>query len=643
MTGTQTNRSIEFSFEIAWTRNYSGLFQNTFFENTPIDGILDKARKSGRIMLCGKGGSGKTTIAVRLCENARREGYSAVFVKMRNWTRTLQEMWDQFDEHPISRANFLLSNLGEPSNGLPSLDSLEPNRPKLIVFDGLNEVHLRTGGEIIVAADWLAGAFMNISVITTDRLVRRDINQDRWSLGMVLPLKDEEVRELLTKAIARNAWEKLTDRQQHMLESPFFLDKVLKTHKIPPTSAEVIGDYLREHATLSEQALDALARGAFATYGAGFSGRSFPKEALLKGSEADAVRRLEEAGFLAGADDTVYFDHHLVHDYLAARYLAVHSEKWEEKAFDAISFNASSFDAIAKVLEQLDSNRADEFIRRVYDWNPYAAAYAISDTASSERRVSEEMEVVITAMLAERRWDLILPTVTRAEDALAIISTELAIRYLGAGTMEEVLKMVGDQHSDAEWFLIWKQLFTRRPHQAAMDSDIQLLSSADSILGWTMANKLRRLDINEQQSVSVRDLAANAASGAVRWRAVHVLGAFPSRENWKSLFARFEEDQYEWVRYGALRSLMENAAKSQALRSEVLGALSEKAGLLMSSARLRNEFYRASFAEIVGEDGKRWIAELGRVVRSLADHSRDEKDLELWARLSRELDKRYAA
>ena len=60
-------------------------------------------------------------------------------------------------------------------------------------------------------------------------------------------------------------------------------------------------------------------------------------------------------------------------------------------------------------MEQIDDSAvADELLRKLYDWNIYGAGYSIAEGRSS--RVSAEMQRVILAMFAERRWDLVMAT-----------------------------------------------------------------------------------------------------------------------------------------------------------------------------------------------------------------------------------------
>jgi hypothetical protein len=632
-------RSLAFPFEIGWAKNYEDLFRAHYNTSTSSDRVLEKAVGRGRVMLHGRGGSGKTTIVLRVRSEAEKQGFATFLVNMARWSPRFYEMLERLDADPLARANFLLENLGDPPSSFYEIDKIEPSRPKLVIVDGLNEVRSDIGRQFLNSADKLASAFLNLSVITTDRLARRDIPLDRWTLGMVLPLKESLVRSVVEENLGPSAWDSTTVRDRTLLENPFFLDKVLKDKRV----TFFIGDYLLRFTGLSNEELDQAASGAMATYRAGFGARSFPRDAFIKEAGTETTMRLIEAGILEGDRESAHFQHHLFHDYLAARWLARHPNEWNEQTFDALTFKASSFDAISEVLEQLESEQADDFIRKVYDWNPYAAAYAISETGPSDARVSREMGQVITAMLADRKWDLICPTATQARDALAILGTKDATYYLEANTREEILSAVEKIESEKDWFREWQRLFTRKSRTIVRDRDLELLKSDDSILGWTAANVFRRLKLGAKELGEVRHLASSAKTGTIRWRAVHVLGASPSAENERVLLERLRSDVYEWVKYGALRSLMEMAASSAALRKEILGAVSREADLIASTERLKSEFSRAAKANVSKKDADDWTAELGRVVRALADRSRNENDLEGWARLSRELAEKYAA
>jgi hypothetical protein len=64
----------------------------------------------------------------------------------------------------------------------------------------------------------------------------------------------------------------------------------------------------------------------------------------------------------------------------------------------------------------------------------------------------------------------------------------------------------------------------------------------------------------------------------VRWRAVHALGAWPSSDNATLLFEAIDRDEYAWVQYGAMRSVVEMAALTteSGLRTEILNGLRDR-------------------------------------------------------------------
>lgn len=630
-----SNELIRFPFDIRWSESYDNLFRGKFEDTTSPEEVLRKVRKRGRGLLCGKGGSGKTTVAHRILTVASKTGVTVTFIDMRLWSAKLLEAWEGLTDDPLFRADFVLRNFGSPTLSLAAIDELPGRQEKLIVLDGLNEIRSSVGQQLLVAFDRLAAVFSNLSVLVTDRLVRRDITEERWAIGLLLSLSEETAKKLFISNVNKEAWDKATQAQRRILEIPFFLDKALQDRQI--TSATIEG-YLIRHA-LPETEVPNAARGAFITYREGFGGRSFPLRSFTEAAGSPATKLLLESGILVNIQDDAYFTHHLFHDFLAARHLAAHSEDWGAKAFDAVTFDASSFDAIAEVLGQLSVKDADRFIRKVYDWNPYAAAYAISE--ASERHVSDEMTHVITAALAERRWDLVVPTVVRTQDALAVLGTSEARKYLEAGSFDEVIMTVAAIESKEAWFRDWQQLFVRRSSEGPKDRELSLLESDDSIFGWTAANVLRRLHLTDAELQRVREIAGQSQSVAVRWRATHVLGAFPKKENQDTLLDRLLNDQDEWVRYGALRSLMEMAARSSILRSDILETLANKADTLITSKRLIDEFSRAARARVDKEGIDSWMRGLGRVFRALILRAKDPRELERWSRLSHELDEQY--
>ena len=630
---------VAFPYRIAWASDYGLLFRSQSEEVTAIDEILNRMGATGRVMLVGKGGSGKTTVANRLKEKAAQAGIAVTLVNLKHWSSKIHAAWDAAGEDTLARAELLLGELGTPSQSLSQIDSIEARKPKLIIVDGLNEVRSSVAEQIVGIADRLASSFINLSVILTDRLTRRNAVRDRWQLALVLPIESGAVELALEQTIGLEGWAHATAGQRHLLQSPFFLNKTIEDGKLTASSTEAIQSYLVRHAALDGDKLVAASCGAYAMYVQLGGSRTFPFASFETEVGQPTAVELLGAGVLLREGESAYFEHHLFHDYLAARYVASNPDVWNYDSLNAISFGASSFDAVALVLEQLETSEADRFVRKVYDWNPYAAAYAMSEASGGH--ISREMAFVISAMLAERLNDVFAPTAQRSADALSVLGTKDAKRFMGS-SVEDRLRLVAEFQSDQLWFAEWQNLFIRPLGSAAQPNDLALLGSADSIMGWTAANVLRRLEIAEAQLVEIREMARTAASHAQRWRCVHVLGAFPSEESLNRLLNRLDTDENEWVKYGSLRSVMEIAARSTALRATVFSALGERFKLLETQPKLRDEFTRAAFASRI-ERKDTWLLGIGKIIRELASSASDSRDLDKWLRLGDDLTAHLAA
>jgi cytidine deaminase len=348
-------------------------------------------------------------------------------------------------------------------------------------------------------------------------------------------------------------------------------------------------NYFVRHA-LAEDEIDRVAAAAFRLYGG--ATRTFSLATLTEMIGAETTAKLTNSHTLVVNGDLAYFDHHLKHDYLVSKFISADPQRWAADNFNVITFNASSFDTVVLAMEQMpDQGRADGFFRALYDWNIYGAGYALSE--HRYEMVSPDMTVVVHAMFAERRWEIFVHTAKTAEDILSLIGTELSARLLTAGTPTEILEIVREQPGQAGWFATWRDLFTAHPDTNATEEDLlHLRNPVDSVMGWTSSNVLRRKNVSPDQQESIRQTLLQGQAAVVRWRAAHVLGHFPSKQNADALLQSLTHDTRE-VRYGATRSLVEMAARSQlALAEEILGSLAELAPQLAEFTNVVGEFQK---------------------------------------------------
>ena len=186
----------------------------------------------------------------------------------------------------------------------------------------------------------------------------------------------------------------------------------------------------------------------------------------------------------------------------------------DARRFDLVTFKASSFDVLALTLERIaDPSSVDMFIRRIYDWNYYGAAYTLARVLElGHVRVSATMHLALLAMLAERRWDPVAATVERVEDALRLIGGPLADRLLKADSPQEVREIVAEQPAVDQDPLLerWRALFLRDDDAPVEPGLLAALDDDESLIGWTAASVLRR---SSRSEFDEREVIARLAGG----------------------------------------------------------------------------------------------------------------------------------
>jgi hypothetical protein len=94
------------------------------------------------------------------------------------------------------------------------------------------------------------------------------------------------------------------------------------------------------------------------------------------------------------------------------------------------------------------------------------------------------------------------------------------------------------------------------------------------------------------QLQAVRSALLGDERSVVRWRAAHALGSQLATESVPSLLDA-TEDADALVRYGAVRSLVDLAARHEALRGTILSALKDEAERLVADPKPALELERA--------------------------------------------------
>lgn len=616
-----------FRLDICWSDSYDDLFRAAG-TITDESAVIGKAFKAGRVLLAGRGGGGKTQLLLRIMRNAANEGHIAILIRLQDWRAADDDGWQRATKVNIADgAGFLVERFGVPTTTIAIMDWLPPSVMKLILVDGLNELPAPRGMQILRALEELTRNQIGTAAIVTDRLARRDLPKPvRWDLGLVLPLSNEQINSFRPDGSSPDA--------SQLLNSPFFLNEALRGASVSGSNVQAHNLYFRSHVGLDDNQLSQAGRAAFRAYESTRT-RNFSYSQFIELAGSVVAQKLADAGALLASEDTAHFSHHLLHDFLAARFVAaMDGQQWTPDVFDTITMQGSSFDGVALIFEQLTGGRADQLLRSLYDWNLYATGYVLAEAINGQLAPSAEMQVMIYAMLAEKRFDPIVSTRQRATDALLLISSSVASALVAAPTFKEVCRIVSDVRSDSNWFIQWRDLFVVREERELRSADVDMLCSADSVIGWTMANVARRLTLPATVRRRLIHALANA-DRAIRWRIVHVLGAFPSQPNFRILTNRFDRDEYNLVHYGALRSLVEMAARTgdESLRRGIERALIKRIRRINETPRLKLELSRALIvdAAIAPLDWRQFILRIAREFYLLSDDPADKDQWRIYA------------
>jgi hypothetical protein len=501
------------------------------------------------------------------------------------------------------------------------------------LIDGLNETPSSVPDELLAVCDAAAALIPESSFVVADRLVRRRLGDEtRWAFAMPLPIDEAAKKDALGE-------KKLPEKAMELAGNPFFLNRAVEG-KLSDSPVSTLKSFIEEHGRLDPAALDAVSKAAFEVYVEDRS-RSFPIEHFERQAGAQAAEALRDGGLLEEAGEGKFsFNHHWTHDFLASRYVAAHQELWSfdkrHSTFNALTFDQNSFDPIAFALELLEGeNKIEKFLAAVYDWNPYAVGYALAE-ADNIGWVPKTIRRAIYGNLAEKRFDRQERSAERANDALLLSADADAISMRQAKSLIDLIKYVRSFPSvSEETDLAWQKLFTLPPATPCADENIQSLSTEDAVLGWTLANVVKRLTISNKQAKEIARLSREGPR-VVRWRAAHVMGGFPKKDFVNSLLDRIDKDDDIYVKYGSIRSLIEIASRSEILAKNIVSKLMKRVPKIAEKPKLLGEIASSVFIS-KNAIRKGWTMTLLPLLYKIMDQYGSIEDTESWSNISSEL------
>ncbi|MCK1562805.1 hypothetical protein IVB08_02120 [Bradyrhizobium sp. 173] len=620
--------------KLALCKSYSHLLRGEYADEGTLDNLLDWAVGRGRVIVSGRGASGKTAVLHRAALRAGENGFAPYLIALSRWDQAATEAWKEVRGTSRDALDFLLRRFSSSGQDASDVEFLPPVIQKIFFIDGLNETPGSVADEILDACDEVAAIMVGASFVISDRLVRRNVrDESKWRFVMPMPVQKSEVEKLLSGTNFN-----VPQGTESLLDSPFFLDRAIKG-ELRASPLGTIKEMVEARGKLTAEGVAQAACAAYLAYKIDRS-RTFSVARFEEAGNPEIANTLAAGGILmpAGAG-TVAFSHHWYHDYLASKFVAEHPDLWDfqnrHEVLDILTFKANSFDAIAFVLEMLTARSTGEFIQAVYDWNPYAAGYALAEARIRIDDIPRDVRLVILAMLAERRFDRHHYSAVRASDALDLLTDEDASGMRSAKTLAQLQVLISKIEARSETFTGWRDLFTLETGEPAPPELLGRISDENSILGWTAANVLKRLTLSDEQVKELLDLGQNSRP-VVRWRAVHVMGGFVKDQFIIALLKCFDADGDENVRYGALRSVIEIASRDERKVSIIVDELRNRIAVLRSKPRFLNELKRAVFLARDASPGN-WSDEVSRLFYDLLDTSASAEETLEWSRIASRL------
>jgi nucleoside phosphorylase len=558
-----------------------------------VEELSDFLTSSRKVVLTASAGAGKSVVLKRLANRLLLEGeFFPVLVDLKKW----KPEWDEvFLTSLVGAAVYdaidtvLRAALGGMAANL--LRQVAEERPVVLLVDGLNEVRGDGMADSITTSidEWLRQT-PTARAVVTDRTIHERYTPDTWAHARVQRLAETEVRSQIDRRFGAGAYDGLTKQDRERLSLPFFLCLSIGPNSSGPelgTREHAMSSFFRNQLQLGEEALGALAEAAFGQYQN--RSRTFEFDEFQRAVGTTTSDLLRDAGVIVEREGAFLFDHQLYHDYLAARHFAANPYLWVPDRLDDVTFKAASFDPLPLTSAMVEETAAkDLFLRAVYDWN-WNAAISVMAAIDEDGLTpcSRPLELALLSLAAQKRFDPVTGTAERASATLERFSAAGVKNFREAPTLDALIDLVLElEPGDSEWFTRWRSIFTRRPPASLAEDEIALAWSDDSVLGWTLANTLRRFQEHAEWSTALRS-GYSAASGstpresASRWRVVHAIGRWRTEENVTLLLKAVDEDPYMWVKYGAMRSLVEIAAlANDDLRERVLREIGSRIALM---------------------------------------------------------------
>jgi HEAT repeats len=596
-----------------------------------------------RIILRGPAGAGKSVLLRRAALQSLESGIAIpVILDLSHWKPAHSQAISEISESAEARRQqfaVMARTSVVPINPSTFEEFLELGEVVLVV-DGLNEVASQgTSITILNAIDaYLQQHPLRLSALVADR-AHHDTATDLspWAELELHPLTQDAVEAVLAAHFSPELRAAISDSDRALLERPFFLEQAISTGRPTLGSAESsLEQFYTQQERLTKDDLDRLSSMAFEMYrnSTRAATLAFAKKWL---TDPTADRLIADGTLVNSTNGEIQFDHQIKNDFLAARFLARHEEEWNSDAFNRVTFSANSTELLLTALRMLASPpTGDRFLQAVYNWHWLHAVKTVGVSIDGVGTLfSKEVEVWLACCAAEKVLDPLIWTSEATKAMLKGLPVPIFRRAATVQSAEDIIQLSRSVDSGEDWFLRWRTTLGLGSDHSGREEDLQLLAGDDPVMGWAVSNAAKRWSLNEADLRQLRAIYRSTRDTDIRWRVVHTLGAFRSSANAELLFDALDKEPGEWVRYGAIRSLVELAIEgTDDERTQVLEGL--RVRLRALSTRLQLKLGEATF---VSRPPEGWAEVVGPLLREAASQQQLLVDVDRWRVLLRQFER----
>jgi ABC-type arginine transport system ATPase subunit len=607
------------------------------------DELIAECLARRRIILRGPAGAGKSVLLRRAALQCLESGTAIpVILDLSHWKPAHSQAMSEIGKSAEARRQqfaVMARTSVVPINPSTFEEFLELGEVVLLV-DGLNEVASQaTSITILNAIDaYLQQHPLRLSSLVTDRAHHEDATDlSPWMELELHALTYDAVEAVLSAHFSADVRAAISDTDRALLGRPFFLEQAISTGRPTLESAESSLERFYTHQErLTKDDLDRLSRMAFEMYRntTRAATLSFAKKWL---TDATAARLVADGTLVESTNDEIQFDHQLKNDFLAARFLAWHEEEWNSDSFNRVTFSANSTELLLTALRMLASPPiGDRFLQAVYNWHwLYAVKTVGVSTDGAGILFSKEVEIWLACCAAEKVLDPLIWTSEATKVMLKGLPNSIFRRAATMQSAEDIIQLSHSIDSDEGWFMQWRTTLGLSSDHSGREENLQLLAGDDPVMGWAVSNAAKRWSLDEADLRQLRAIYRSTNDTDIRWRVVHTLGAFRSSANADLLFDALDKERGEWVRYGAIRSLVELAIEgTDGERTHVLEGLTKRLRVL--TTRLQLKLGEAVF---ISHPPEGWAQAVGPLLREAASRQQLLVDIDRWRVLIRQFEK----